>query len=410
MTCFYCRNCGLQIDRKILDLGFAPPSNAYITIEKLNSPEIFLPLRLRVCENCWLVQTEDFTDAASIFNNEYAYFSSISERWLDHAKKYSNYVIKRFNLNSESQVVEIASNDGYLLKNFMELNIPCVGVEPTKSTAMAAEKIGIPVIKSFFSESLAKDMAQAGKLADLIVGNNVYAHVPNINDFTRGLTQLLKPSGVVTLEFPHLMKLIEFCQFDTVYHEHFSYLSALTVSKIFERAGLRIFDIEELPTHGGSLRVFGCHSKAPFLLTNKAKAVFKKEYESGIDNINFYGSFQSRTDIIKNDFLDFLINAKRNQKAVAAYGAAAKGATLLNYAGIKTDLLPFICDAAPSKQGKFTPGSHIPILEPFELNKRSLDYLIILPWNIADEIKEQLNGVLDPKTKLVTAIPTMKIL
>lgn len=410
MTCFKCRNCGLPINQKILDLGFAPPSNAYISREKLNSPEIFLPLRLRICENCWLLQTEDFTDASSIFHDEYAYFSSISTEWLNHAKKYCHYVINRFNLNSESQVVEIASNDGYLLRNFIDMNIPCLGVEPTASTATVAEGLGIPVKKAFFSESLAEELLQAGNSADLIVGNNVFAHVPNINDFTRGIAKLLKPSGIVTLEFPHLMKLIEFCQFDTVYHEHFSYLSAITVSKIFKQNGLRIFDIEELATHGGSLRVFGCHSGASHRLTPGAKTVFDKEYEQGLDNINYYETFQTRTDNIKYEFLNFLIEAKKSKKTVAAYGAAAKGNTLLNYAGIKTDLLPFICDAAESKHGKFAPGSHIPILKPSELKKRPIDYLVILPWNLAEEIKQQLNGIISSKTRFVTAVPKMKII
>ena len=410
MTCFNCRNCGSPINRKILDLGFAPLSNAYISNANLNSSEVFFPLRLRVCETCWLVQTENFTDATSIFNDEYAYFSSVSEGWLDHAKKYSHYVVERFNLNSESQVVEIASNDGYLLRNFVDMNIPCLGVEPTASTATVAENFGIPVKRAFFTEALAEEIAETGNSADLIVGNNVYAHVPDINDFTRGIKKLLRPDGIVTLEFPHLMKLIEFCQFDTVYHEHFSYLSALTVSKIFNQNGLRIFDIEELTTHGGSLRIFGCHLGASQCLTPRAKSILAQEYEHGLDKLSYYEKFQTRTDNIKDEFLNFLIEAKKSKKTVAAYGAAAKGNTLLNYAGIKTDLLPFICDAAVSKQGKFTPGSHIPILEPSELKTRPLDYLVILPWNLAEEIKRQLGGIISAKTRFVTAVPKMKIL
>ena len=410
MTQFNCRHCGHSLHRKILDLGYAPPSNAYITIEKLNTPERFFPLRLYVCENCWLVQTEDFMDANFLFDDGYAYFSSVSKGWLSHAKKYSHHVKDRFNLNSRCHIVEIASNDGYLLKNFLEMNIPCLGIEPTASTASVAESLGIPVLKSFFSEALAQELVRARKAADLIVGNNVYAHVPDINDFTRGIATLLKPSGVVTLEFPHLMRLIEFCQFDTVYHEHFSYLSALTVAKIFLQAGLRIFDIEELPTHGGSLRVYGCHAKAPYSITTKAKSVLSEECNRGLDNINFYDKFQTYSDTIKNEFLNFLIDAKKNKKTVAAYGAAAKGNTLLNYAGIKTDLIQFVCDAAPSKQGKFTPGSNIPIVKPSELKKKPTDYLVILAWNIADEIKEQLEGLVNAKTRLVTVIPKMQIL
>lgn len=409
MTLPSCRHCKAPMPQVFLDLGHAPPSNAYLSPDRLNAPEMTFPLRLRVCETCWLVQTEDFTEADRLFDADYAYFSSTSKGWLDHAARYAAQVIARFGLGAESHVIEVASNDGYLLKNFVAAGVPCLGVEPTASTAAAAEALGIPVLREFFGAALGGRLAGEGRKADLIAGNNVYAHVPDINDFTAGLAAALKPEGVITLEFPHLMRLVEFCQFDTVYHEHFSYLSALTVARIFGAAGLRIFDIEELPTHGGSLRVYGCHAGASHAETDAARAVLDEERRRGMDRAAFYAGFQTRADAVKDGLLRFLLDAKRDGKTVAAYGAAAKGNTLLNYAGVKPDLLPFVCDAAPSKQGKLMPGSHIPILPPSMLEERRPDYVVILPWNIADEVKRQLAGLAVAGTRFVTAVPEVRV-
>jgi SAM-dependent methyltransferase len=404
-----CRHCGSALERVFLDLGYAPPSNAYLHPSALGAPELTFPLRLRVCDTCHLVQTEDFTEADKLFAPDYAYFSSTSKSWLDHAARYARMVTERFSLGKDSHVIEVASNDGYLLKNFVAAGIPCLGIEPTDGTAAAAEALGIPVLRQFFGEALGHRLAREGRQADLIAGNNVYAHVPDINDFTRGLAAALKPEGVVTLEFPHLMRLVEFRQFDTVYHEHFSYLSLVSVNRIFAAAGLRIFDVEELPTHGGSLRVYGCLTGASYATTEKAEAVFAEERARGMEEAAFYTGFQGSADTVKNEFLRFLIDARRDGRSVAGYGAAAKGNTLLNYAGVKPDLLPFICDAAKSKQGMLMPGSHIPILPPDALSERRPDYVLILPWNIADEVRRQLSPLADAGTKFVTAVPELRI-
>lgn len=405
-----CRHCGSALERVFLDLGYAPPSNAYLQPSALTAPELTFPLRLRVCDACRLVQTEDFAEADKLFAPDYAYFSSTSKSWLDHAARYARMAISRFGLGAHSHVMEVASNDGYLLKNFVAAGIPCLGIEPTTNTAAAAEALGIPVLRAFFGEALGCQLAQDDRSADLIVGNNVYAHVPDINDFTRGIAATLKPEGVLTLEFPHLMRLVEFVQFDTVYHEHFSYLSLVSVQRIFTAAGLRVFDVEELPTHGGSLRVYGCHAGASHRATAGAEAILAEELARGMDGAAFYEGFQSRADAVKNEFLRFLIDAKRNGRSVAGYGAAAKGNTLLNYAGVKPDLLPFICDAAVSKQGMLMPGSHIPILPPDALPERRPDYVVILPWNIAGEVQRQLSPLAAAGTKFVTAIPDLRIL
>jgi len=318
-------------------------------------------------------------------------------------------MIQRFQLNPNSHVIEIASNDGYLLKNFVAAGVPCLGIEPTASTAAAAEKLGIPVLREFFGETLGKQLTTKHLQADLIAGNNVYAHVPDINDFTRGLKAALKPNGTITLEFPHLMRLIEHTQFDTVYHEHFSYLSLYTVERIFKSTGLRIWDVEELSTHGGSLRIYGCHDKDARANTEAVATLLAQEIERGLQTLDTYQNFQLRADKVKNDLLSFLIEQKRAGKKVAAYGAAAKGNTLLNYAGIKPDLLPFVCDAAQAKQGKYMPGSHVPILPPSTLVESAPDYVLILPWNIATEVKQQ-NVVLAAKwTQFVTVVPTLTI-
>jgi SAM-dependent methyltransferase len=404
-----CRHCGVQLQHTFLDLGFAPPSNAYLSEDDLSRPEIYYPLKIKVCDRCWLVQTEDYAEATTLFTPDYAYFSSTSNGWLAHAKHYSESMINDLGLDRDSYVIEVACNDGYLLKNFVASGIPCLGIEPTASTADAAEKIGVPVLRKFFSERLGKQLAHEGKRADLIAGNNVYAHVPDINDFTKGLKALLKPEGTITLEFPHLMQLIEHAQFDTVYHEHFSYLSLYTVSRIFSAAGLRVWNIEELSTHGGSLRVYGCHQDDPRETRKTVLELLQLETDRGIQRLDTYYAFQSRAERIKHELLAFLLEQKRHGKTVAAYGAAAKGSTLLNYAGIKPDLLPFVCDAAKAKQSRFMPGSHIPILEPKSLTEAKPDYVLILPWNIASEIKSQNEELEKNGTKFVIAIPRLQI-
>jgi SAM-dependent methyltransferase len=404
-----CRHCFSELTHVFIDLGFAPPSNAYLTKDGLKLPEKYYPLKVMVCNECWLVQTEDYTQADELFDSEYAYFSSTSSVWLEHAKNYSNKVIKELNLNEKSLVIEVASNDGYLLKNFINANIPCLGIEPTISTAKVAEGLGIEVLKKFFGEQLGVQLTVEGRQADLIIGNNVYAHVPDVNDFTRGLKAALKPNGTITLEFPHLMRLIEFNQFDTIYHEHFSYLSLYAVRKIMSESGLRIFDVEELPTHGGSLRIYICHQNDPRRTISAVGEMLITEKKFGLQDLKIYADFQSRADLIKNNFLGFLLAQKKLGKKVAAYGAAAKGNTLLNYSGVKTDLLSFICDAAKAKQGKFMPGSHISILPPERLSNADIDYLVILPWNIKDEVVSSTRNLLSINSRYVTAIPSLEI-
>ncbi|MBL1269217.1 MAG: class I SAM-dependent methyltransferase [Halomonas sp.] len=405
-----CRHCATPLSHTFLDLGFAPPSNAYLTSAELVKPEKYFPLKVKVCDHCWLVQTEDYTQANELFSPDYAYFSSTSSGWLTHAEHYAEQVSSELNLNSESLVIEVASNDGYLLKNFVAMGIPCLGIEPTDSTAMVAEAKGIPVLREFFGELLGKQLAYEERQADLIVGNNVYAHVPDINDFTRGLKAVLKPSGTITIEFPHLMRLLEHCQFDTIYHEHYSYLSLSAVSRIFQSAGLRVWKVEELNTHGGSLRIFGCHDEEERENHKSVAAILQLELNRGLQQLETYLDFQFRANKIKNDLLEFLIKQKRAGKKVAAYGAAAKGNTLLNYAGVKPDLLPFVCDAAPAKQGKFMPGSHIPIFSPDQLFIEKPDYVLILPWNICEEVRRQ-NAVLEQDgVRFVTVVPEMKVL
>lgn len=404
-----CRHCATPLQHTFLDLGFAPPSNAYLSQEDLRRPEKYYPLKVKVCDQCWLVQTEDYAKADELFSADYAYFSSTSTGWLEHAASYVKTMIRGLQLNACSYVIEIASNDGYLLKNFVAAGIPCLGIEPTASTAAAAEKLGIPVLREFFSEVLGLQLAAEGKQADLIVCNNVYAHVPDINDFTRGMQAALKPGGTITLEFPHLMQLIEHTQFDTVYHEHFSYFSLYTVERIFRAAGLRIWDVEQLPTHGGSLRIHGGHAEVARASGPAVGALLTEELQRGLQTLTTYQSFQLRANKVKDDLLAFLIEQKRAGKTVVAYGAAAKGNTLLNYAGVKPDLLPFVCDAAIAKQGKYMPGSHIPILPPKAIEASKPDYVLILPWNIATEVKQQNAALEEQGTQFVTAVPHLSL-
>lgn len=405
-----CRHCAAELKHTFLDLGFAPPSNAYLNESDLSKPESYYPLKIMVCDQCWLVQTEDYTEAGDLFNADYAYFSSTSSSFLAHAAEYADKVTNELSLDSSSLVIEVASNDGYLLKNFVDAGIPCLGIEPTASTAEAAEKIGVPTLREFFGEELAEQLRDQDRQADLIAGNNVYAHVPDINDFTRGFKVALKEGGTITLEFPHLMQLLRHTQFDTVYHEHFSYLSLYTVTRIFENAGLKVFDVEELMTHGGSLRIYGCHQDDSRPISSNVKKILEMEIENGLQELSTYQNFQIRADKIKDDLLLFLLEQKKINKSVVAYGAAAKGNTLLNYAGVKPDLLKFVCDAADAKQGKYMPGSHIPILSPASILSADPDFVVILPWNISSEVQDQLISKGLARTKFVIAVPKLTIL
>ena len=404
-----CRHCSAPLEHLFLDLGFAPPSNAYLGVADLHAPELYFPLKLFVCDRCWLVQTEDYARSDELFTKDYAYFSSTSTTWLAHARSYADMIVRRMNLGRESFVVEVASNDGYLLRNFLERGVPCLGVEPTGSTAAVAEAAGIPVAREFFGRDFAQKLVKSRGKADLIVGNNVYAHVPDINDFTSGLKIALKAGGTITLEFPHLMNMMQLNQFDTAYHEHYSYLSLRSVQTIFNHAGLRVCDVEKIPTHGGSLRVFGCHDADVRAEATAVETLLAKESRAGLQSLVAYGQFQRNADNVKNGLLAFLVKANQEGKSVAAYGAAAKGNTLLNYAGIKPDLLSFVCDAASSKQNKFMPGSHIPIFPPAMLRERRPDYVFILPWNIADEVTAANAFIRDWGGKFVVAVPTLRI-
>jgi SAM-dependent methyltransferase len=404
-----CRHCLTPLQHSFVDLGHAPPSNSYLTLEGLSRTEKTYPLKVMVCTECWLVQTLDYADADELFDADYAYFSSTSSGWLAHARRYCEEMRSRLKLDERSLVIEVASNDGYLLKNFLEWGIPCVGIEPTASTAAAAETLGVPVVREFFGDALANRLRAQGRQADLIAGNNVYAHVPDINDFTRGLKTALKPNGTITLEFPHLLRLIQQVQFDTIYHEHFSYLSLTTVNRIFQVAGLKVWDVQELPTHGGSLRVFGCHAGDDRPVAHAVSNLLEKESEAGLLSLKVYEDFQGKAEQVKLGFLDFLIKQKKAGKRVGAYGAAAKGNTLMNFAGVKPDLLSFVADAAPSKQGKFMPGSHLPIVAPNVLREMQLDYIVILPWNIAEEVQESLSYLSKAGTQFVTAVPGIRL-
>ncbi|MGZ5037651.1 MAG: methyltransferase domain-containing protein [Usitatibacter sp.] len=405
-----CRSCGAPLEHLFLDLGFAPPSNAFLEADDLHRPERYYPLRLLVCDRCWLVQTEDYAEAGDLFTADYVYFSSVSKTWLDHAESYARMITQRLGLGAASLVVEVAANDGYLLRNFVAAGIPCLGIEPTASTAQAAERLGIPILREFFGRDVALRLAREGRLADLIAANNVFAHVPDVNDFSAGLKAALKPAGVVTLEFPHLMRLLERVQFDTVYHEHFSYFSLHAVTRILERAGLRVWDVEELPTHGGSLRVYACHAQDPRAASDAVARILAEEAARGMLDLAVYRDFQPRVEKVKDDFVSFLIESKRAGRRVGAYGAAAKGNTLINYAGVKPDLIGYVCDAAPSKQGRFLPGSHIPVLAPAELRARRPDVVIVLPWNIADEVVRQHGYIREWGGRFATLAPELRFL
>jgi len=399
-----CRFCNHQLTHEFIDLVNSPPSNSFLTIEQLNQPEVFYPLKLFICDNCFLVQIDEYKKSDDIFNKEYAYFSSYSISWLEHARTYVEMIIKRNGLNKNSYVIEIASNDGYLLQHFK--GIPCMGIEPSANTAKAARKKGVETLEKFFNTDLANWLVQKNMQADLIVGNNVLAHVPDINDFVNGLKIALKRSGTITMEFPHLMRLIEGDQFDTIYHEHFSYFSFYTVGRIFKEHGLRIYDVEELPTHGGSLRIYACHRDNTLKTTQpNVEILTEKEFEKGLTSMAYYNNFQNRVNEIKYNFIKFLLEQKEKNKVVIAYGAAAKGNTLLNYCGIKNDLIAFVADVTPYKQGKFLPGSHIPVVGEERIKKDRPDLILILPWNVKDEIMERLSYIHSWGGRFVFATP-----
>lgn len=389
-----CRFCGNELSHEFIDLLESPLSNSFLTEKQLNQAESYFPLKLFVCDKCFLVQVDEYKSAKEIFNNEYIYFSSYSKSWLEHAKKYTEMMLDRFAYDKNSLVVEIASNDGYLLQYFNNKQIPVLGIEPTLNTAKVASDKGIETITEFFGVELAKNLAEQNKLADLLIGNNVLAHVPDINDFVGGLKIGLKPDGIVTMEFPHLVQLIENNQFDTIYHEHFSYLSLTTVKSIFEAHKLKLFDVEQVKTHGGSLRIFAKHSDDNTKhVSSNLLNLLKKEEHIGLKDLSYYMGFQKKAQRAKDELLSFLKEQKDNNKLVIAYGAAAKGNTLLNYCGVKSDQIKFVVDASPYKQGKFLPGSHIPVVNENEIKKSKPDFVIILPWNIKDEIIEQLKYI-----------------
>ncbi len=408
-----CRFCGNILNKEFIDLGSCPPSNAYLSNEKEFKKEKKFKLIILICENCWLLQTQDFNSPNEIFTHDYAYFSSTSKTFVKHAKDYFNKISNYIKLNNQSMVVEIASNDGYLLQNFNKADIPCLGIEPTLSTASVAMKKGIPTLVKFFNSDLANQLVNDNYSANLIIANNVFAHVPNINDFTLGLKKLLKNDGVITIEFPYLLNLIKYNQFDTIYHEHYSYFSLTTINQILLKFGLRIFDLEELTTHGGSIRIYICHDQDGIDNIRDLSKINKfllNEKEIGIQDINYYQGFQKKVLKIKNDFLGFLNEQKKNGKLVIGFGAAAKANTLLNYSDIDSDLIPFICDSSISKQGKFMPGNHIPIKSPDILRKVHPDYLVIFPWNIYEEIIMQNSFLREFKTKFVIPLPSLRII
>ena len=405
-----CRHCAAELERVCLDLGSAPPSNAYLTAEALRAPEVWYPLRLLVCERCWLVQTEDHAGRDELFSADYAYFSSFSTSWLAHAQAYVGAMRERFGLTRASLVCEVAANDGYLLRWVRDAGIPCYGVEPTASTARTARALGIEIIERFFGVELATELVSAGRRVDLVAANNVLAHVPDINDFVRGFALLLKDDGVATFEFPHLLRLLRENQFDTVYHEHYSYLSLGTVERVFAANGLAVFDVEELPTHGGSLRVFAQRGDRGKRAKGDAVArVLADEAAAGLASTTGYEGFQARIDQLKDDFVAYLIEARRAGRTVAAYGAAAKGNTLMNYAGVRPDHIAFVADRNPAKQGRFMPGSRIPIVGEERLREARPADIVLLPWNLRDELVAQLDYVRAWGGRFVTAVPHLEI-
>jgi len=406
-----CRFCKTELEHVFIDLVNSPASNSFLTKEQLNEPEAFYPLKIFTCHKCFLVQLDEYKKSEAIFNSDYVYFSSYSTSWLQHAKKYTDLMQQRFGYDQKSLVIEIASNDGYLLQYFKEKKIPVLGIEPTANTATVAISKGIESIIDFFGIRLANQLVAKGTKANLLLGNNVLAHVPDIVDFVGGMKIILADDGVITMEFPHLLQLIENSQFDTIYHEHFSYLSFYTAKQIFESQGLELFDVEELQTHGGSLRIYAKHKDdSSKQISGNVKATLDKEIKKGLTDILAYSGFSTKAMKVKLDLVDFLIEEKRKKKKIAAYGAAAKGNTLLNFCGIKNDMIEFVVDANPHKQGKYLPASHIPVLNEQNLKNAKPDYVIILPWNLKEEIIEQLHYIKEWNAKFVIPIPSLQII
>jgi len=406
-----CRFCKTELKNVFIDLVNSPASNSFLTPEQLNEPEMFFPLKVFTCHKCFLVQVDEYKKSDAIFDSNYVYFSSYSTSWLSHAKRYTEMMIRRFGYNKDSLVIEVASNDGYLLQYFKEQQVPVLGVEPTANTAAVAKEKGIESVIDFFGVKLAKQLAGEGRKADLLLGNNVLAHVPDIMDFVGGMKIILKEDGVITMEFPHLLQLVENNQFDTIYHEHFSYLSFYTVKQIFESQGLELFDVDEISTHGGSLRIYAKHKEdASKQISPNVTALLKKEIDKGINSLSLYENFQQKAMKVKLGMLSFLIEQKKAGKKVAAYGAAAKGNTLLNFCGVRNDLVDYVVDANPNKQNKFLPASHIPVLNEEYLKKDKPDFVIILPWNLKDEIVTQLAYIKEWGGKFVIPVPALQIL
>ncbi len=405
-----CRACGAPLTHTFVDLGLSPVSNAFVKAEDAGKGEMFYPLHALVCDQCWLVQLADVTRAEAHFHDDYAYFSSFSASWLEHARQYVGDMTARFGLTRDSKVMEIASNDGYLLQYFVQAGIECLGVEPTANTAAAARERGVPSREMFFGRTTAQALLDEGWQVDLLLGNNVLAHVPDLNDFVGGMPLVLRPEGVITLEFPHLLCLIEQTQFDTLYHEHFSYLSLSALLPVFARAGLRVFDVQHLPTHGGSLRVFACHQDASHLASAGVQACLDAELKAGLTTLAPYQAFAEAVRDAKQNLLDFLVATRRAGKRVAGYGAPAKGNTLLNYCGVGTDLIDFTVDRNPHKQGTLLPGSRIPVLAPAAIDAERPDYVLILPWNLREEIVGQMAHIRDWGGQFVVAIPEIRCL
>lgn len=405
-----CRFCATPLKHTFVDLGMSPLCESYVSAAQLNQVEAFYPLHVRVCEQCFLVQLPQYVSPEEIFG-EYAYFSSYSDSWLQHAAEYVEMIVQRLGLGQESLAVELASNDGYLLRNFVKQGIPVLGVEPAANVAKAAIEKGVPTLVKFFGRHLAREMAREGKRADLVIGNNVLAQVPDLNDFVGGIRLLLKPEGVATLEFPHLIRLMAANQYDTIYHEHFSYFSFLTAEKIFSAHGMTLFDVEELPTHGGSIRIYACDEACRSRpVTSRVVELRQRELAAGLDRLDTYSTFGEKVNESKRALLEFLIAAKRAGKRVAGYGAPGKGNTLLNYCGIRTDFLDYTVDRNPYKQGKFLPGTHVPICPVDKLFETKPDYVLILPWNFKEEIVKQMARIRDWGGKFVVPIPTVEVI
>ena len=404
-----CRSCGAALNHTFVDLGMSPLANSYIRPEQLSRMEAFYPLHAYVCEKCLLVQLEQFSSPHDIFS-DYAYFSSFSDSWLAHAKAYVDMMANRFRLDQRTKVVEIASNDGYLLKNFVARRIPVLGIEPAANVADVAIKNGINTKVAFFGEKTALDLKEDGWSADLIIGNNVLAHVPDLNDFVKGLKLLLKPSGMITMEFPHLLQLMKYSQFDTIYHEHFSYFSFLSVEQVFARHGMKLFDVEELSTHGGSLRIYACHDcDASKPIEVRARDLKARETDAGFGDLSHYLSFRPTVEATKRKLLSFLINDRQEGMRVVGYGAPAKGNTLLNYCGVRTDFIDYTVDRSPHKQGHFLPGVHIPIYAPEKISQTRPDYVLILPWNLREEVMQQMGFIREWGGKFAVPIPEMTV-